>query len=67
MTSQATRRAEVYRLATTVLGGADEAEAWMSHPAIGLDSQIPAGLIETSKGAELVETYLMKPEQPRSS
>jgi putative toxin-antitoxin system antitoxin component (TIGR02293 family) len=62
MTSQAERRADVYRLATTVLGGIEEAEAWMSQPAIGLDSQIPADLIETSKGAELVETYLMQIE-----
>jgi len=50
MTSQATRRVEVYRLATTVFGDADEAQTWMSQSAIGLDSQNPGGADRNIRG-----------------
>ena len=56
------RRAKIYRLATEVLGDADLARGWILEPAIGLNQQIPADLIETPEGAELVETYLMQIE-----
>ena len=56
------RRAKIYRLATEVLGDADLAWGWMLEPAIGVNQQIPADLIETPEGAELVETYIMQIE-----
>ena len=56
------RRAEIYRLATEVFGDADSAQRWMLEPAIGLNQQVPAQLIEAPEGAALVETYLLQIE-----
>ena len=56
------RRAEVSRLATDVFGDADLAQSWMLEPAIGLNQQVPADLVESAEGADLVETYLMQIE-----
>lgn len=49
-------RAEIYALATEVLGEAALAEGWMLEPAIGSKQQFPADPIDTPEGAELVET-----------
>ncbi|GAA3896329.1 hypothetical protein GCM10022276_14150 [Sphingomonas limnosediminicola] len=56
------RRTEMYRLAAKVLGSAENAEDWMRHPALGLNGQVPAELIGTAEGVELVETLLMQIE-----
>ena len=56
------RRAEIYALATEVLGEAGLAERWMLEPVIGLNQRVPADLIDTPEGADLVETYLMQIE-----
>ena len=56
------QRAEIYALATEVLGETASAERWMLEPAIGLNQQVPADLIGTPEGAELVETYLIQIE-----
>ena len=62
MASREERRTETYRLATAVLGDENLAQSWMQTPAFGLNRQIPAELIKTAEGAELVETYLMQIE-----
>jgi len=62
MACQEERRAKICRLAAKVLGSADLAESWMLEPAIGLNQQVPAKLVETVEGANLVETYLMQIE-----
>ena len=62
MASQEERQTEIYRLATAVLGDEKLAQRWMQMPAFGLNRQIPAELIKTAGGAELVETYLMQIE-----
>lgn len=56
------RRAEVYQLASQVLGSVENAEDWMGEPAMGLNGQIPAELIRTTDGAKQVETLLMQIE-----
>lgn len=62
MASHKVRRAEIYSLATEVLGNAGPAKRWMLEPAIGLNQEVPADLISAPEGAELVETYLMQIE-----
>lgn len=62
MASQEERRVEICRLAMQVLGDSDAAHSWMSEPAIGLNRQIPAELIDTAEGAQLVKSYLMQIE-----
>lgn len=62
MLTQDERRAEIYDLAKKVLGTPEDADAWMRKPAIGLNRQIPAVLIETAVGADMVGTYLLQIE-----
>jgi putative toxin-antitoxin system antitoxin component (TIGR02293 family) len=50
--------AEILAKATRVLGSQDEAEQWLSHPAIGLDQKRPIDLLTTPAGVNLVEDYL---------
>jgi putative toxin-antitoxin system antitoxin component (TIGR02293 family) len=38
------------------------ARKWMREPAFGLNRQIPAELVATAEGAELVHTYLCQIE-----
>jgi putative toxin-antitoxin system antitoxin component (TIGR02293 family) len=50
--------AEILAKATHVLGSQDEAEQWLTRPAIGLDQQRPIDLLTTPAGVQLVEDYL---------
>jgi putative toxin-antitoxin system antitoxin component (TIGR02293 family) len=50
--------AETLAKATEIFGGKEQAERWMSRPAIGLDGQRPIELLQTLQGAELVSDFL---------
>lgn len=50
--------AEILAQAQEVLGTREEAEQWLSRPAIGLDSHRPIDLMATPQGADLVKTLL---------
>ena len=50
--------AETLAKASDVFGGQEEAERWMSRPAMGLDGQRPIELLQTLQGAELVNEFL---------
>jgi putative toxin-antitoxin system antitoxin component (TIGR02293 family) len=54
--------AEILARATEVLGSEDEAKAWLSRPAVGLDQKRPIDLLATPAGVELVETLLTRLE-----
>lgn len=54
--------AEVLGRAAELFGSMDEAEAWMSRPAIGLDQRRPIDLMATAVGVEAVEDYLTRIE-----
>jgi putative toxin-antitoxin system antitoxin component (TIGR02293 family) len=62
MSSRSQRRAEIYALASKVIGGDEAAAQWMRQPAFGLEGQIPARLIGTVAGTRLVKDYLMQIE-----
>ena len=50
--------AETLAKATEIFGGKEQAERWMSRPAMGLDDQRPIDLLQTVQGAELVDDFL---------
>ena len=50
--------AEILARATAVLGSQQEAEQWLSRPAMGLDRRCPIDLLSTPAGVELVEEFL---------
>ncbi len=50
--------AEILAKAILVLGSQDEAEDWLSRPAIGLNQQRPIDLLATTAGVEIVEDHL---------
>lgn len=50
--------AETLAKATETFGGKEEAERWMSKPAMGLNGQRPIDLLQTVQGAELVNDFL---------
>lgn len=52
--------AEVLAKATDVFGSQEEAEAWLSRPAMGLNRQRPIDLLATPAGVELVERFLTR-------
>lgn len=54
--------AEILAKAEQVLGTREEAEQWLSRPALGLDSRRPIDLMATAQGAELVKTLLEQME-----
>lgn len=54
--------AEILAKAQAVLGTREEAELWLSRPAIGLDSRRPIDLMATPQGAGLVKTLLEQME-----
>ena len=58
LASKAWLFAETLAKATEVFGSKDEAELWMSKPAMGLDGQKPIDLLQTVQGAELVNDFL---------
>ena len=57
---RALRLASILELATGVLGSQDEAERWLSRPAIGLSDNRPIELLQSSEGTDLVKTLLMR-------
>ena len=58
VTSRKARYAAALAKATSVLGTEDIARQWMREPAMGLNRQVPAKLVGTAAGAELVDTFL---------
>jgi len=54
--------AEIFAKATEIFGGKEDAELWMSKPAMGLDGQRPIDLLQTVQGAELVNDFLSRLE-----
>ncbi len=54
--------ADVYTKAQEVLGSKEEAERWMTSPAIGLNSRRPIDLLATATGGDLVKTLLERME-----
>lgn len=54
--------AAILAKAEEVLGTREEAELWLSRPAIGLDSRRPIDLMATPQGADLVKTLLEQME-----
>lgn len=52
--------AELVARATDVFGSQDEAVAWLTRPAAGLDRRRPIDLIGTAAGLELVEDHLTR-------
>jgi putative toxin-antitoxin system antitoxin component (TIGR02293 family) len=50
--------AEILAKAEEVLGTRDDAEQWLSRPAMGLESRRPIDLMATPQGAVLVKTLL---------
>ena len=51
---------ELVALATSVIGSAEAAAAWMQHPQVGLGGQRPTDLLSTAAGAQLVEGLLQR-------
>jgi putative toxin-antitoxin system antitoxin component (TIGR02293 family) len=62
LASKAWLLAETLAKATEIFGGKEEAERWMSKPAMGLDGQRPINLLQTVQGAELVSDFLTRLE-----
>lgn len=54
--------AEILARATRVLGSQEDAELWLSRPAIGLNRQRPIDLLATTAGVEIVEDHLERLE-----
>jgi len=50
--------AETLAKATEIFGSKEDAELWMSRPAMGLDGERPIDLLQTVQGAELVNDFL---------
>ncbi|WP_246725487.1 antitoxin Xre/MbcA/ParS toxin-binding domain-containing protein [Beijerinckia sp. L45] len=50
--------AEILATATAVFGSQDEAEFWLTRPAIGLEQHCPIDLLATPTGLKLVEDFL---------
>lgn len=62
LASKAWMFAETLAKATEIFGGKEEAERWMSKPAMGLDGQRPIDMLQTVQGAELVSDFLTRLE-----
>ncbi|WP_321502288.1 antitoxin Xre/MbcA/ParS toxin-binding domain-containing protein [Breoghania sp.] len=60
--SRTWRFAEIFGHAIDVMGSREDAEAWMTRPAVGLSNRKPIDLLHTSAGAEAVEEYLTRLE-----
>lgn len=54
--------AEILGRASDIFGSKQQAEAWMSQPAIGLDQRRPIDLLATTAGVEALEDYLTRIE-----
>lgn len=62
LASKAWLFAETLAKATEILGTKEEAERWMSRPAMGLDGQRPIDLLQTVQGTDLVNDFLVRLE-----
>ncbi len=62
LASKAWLFAETLAKATEVFGAKEEAERWLSKPAMGLDGQRPIDLLQAVQGAELVNDFLTRLE-----
>lgn len=62
LASKAWLLAETLAKATEIFGGLEEAQRWMSSPAMGLNGQRPIDLLQTVQGAELVDDFLTRLE-----
>lgn len=62
LASKAWQLAETLAKAEEIFGSKEEAERWMSRPAMGLDRQRPIDLLCTLQGAELVNDFLTRLE-----
>lgn len=58
LASRAWLFAETLAQASEIFGGRQEAERWLSRPAVGLGGQRPIELLRTLQGAELVHDFL---------
>lgn len=56
--SRVWRFAELLVRATTVFGGQEQAERWLSSNVMGLDCWRPIDLLQTSVGAQLLDDFL---------
>jgi putative toxin-antitoxin system antitoxin component (TIGR02293 family) len=54
--------AEFLARATIVFGGEERARAWLHEPAMALDGQRPADLLQSPEGAEVVRDFLLRLE-----
>jgi putative toxin-antitoxin system antitoxin component (TIGR02293 family) len=59
-TDRLIRLASITEQAIDVLGSKEAAEHWLATPAIGLDQRRPIDLLQSSEGAELVKTLLIR-------
>lgn len=57
-TARTWKLAEIVAKATEVFGSREQAELWLTQPAIGLNQRRPIDLLATPAGVELVETFL---------
>lgn len=57
---RALRLVSVIAQATDVLGSRDEAERWLSAPAIGLNRHKPIDLLQSTDGTEMVKALLTR-------
>lgn len=58
LASKAWMLAETLAKATEIFGSKEEAERWMSKPAMGLDGQRPIDMLQTMQGTEVVDDFL---------
>lgn len=54
--------AETLARAAEVFGAREEAEQWLTRPALGLDGQRPVDMLQTAQGTELVNDFLTRLE-----
>lgn len=52
--------AEIFILATEVIGSEDAANMWMTKPAFGLGNMVPLDLMRETEGSEAVRLYLTR-------
>lgn len=56
--TEQSRRADILARATAVLGSREEAETWLTRPAMALDQKCPIDLLISPAGVRLVEDLL---------
>lgn len=53
---------QILTQASEVFGGREDAEAWLSRPAVGLDGQRPIDWLQTAEGVHVVRDFLARLE-----